>query len=366
MKHLNEENVVELTASALPVKTWNWLHVNDTRIKLPVELDHKYQEYLNIDTLPDGVLVMQEAMQADQSNNVQIQGAIGNEYDQWILNQEVDQYTFIINKTLIEDPIRIHMHMKDGLKKAVILNFNVKAGCSADVIIECDSADKGTGMLGVSALCNLEDAAHLSIHQVQMMGQGYQYISDIGANQDTDSKLDVVRVNLGAKNSYLGLKTSLNGKNAAFMSRLAYLSRDTQHMDVNDIVLHKGKKTLSDLNSEGVLLDQAEKNYKGTIDLQHGCAGAKGQELETVLLLSDDVINKTVPLILCGEEDVEGNHGASIGKIDEDTLLYMESRGIPQDQARLLIVSGRLDQIINKIPDAAIAERASTFIKEVF
>ncbi len=45
------------------------------------------------------------------------------------------------------------------------------------------------------------------------------------------------------------------------------------------------------------------------------------------LLLGEDVVNRTIPLILCAEEDVEGNHGASIGQLDEDILFYMNSEG---------------------------------------
>ena len=41
-------------------------------------------------------------------------------------------------------------------------------------------------------------------------------------------------------------------------------------------------------------------------------------------------MNQTIPLILCEEEDVEGNHGATIGKLDEELLFYLESRGIPE------------------------------------
>ena len=55
-------------------------------------------------------------------------------------------------------------------------------------------------------------------------------------------------------------------------------------------------------------------------------------------MLGDDVVNKTVPLILCAEENVVGNHGATIGELDEDTLFYFESRGISAAEAENIIV----------------------------
>ena len=76
------------------------------------------------------------------------------------------------------------------------------------------------------------------------------------------------------------------------------------------------------------------KLFRGSIDFVKGCAGSVGNEKEDVLLLGDDVVNQTIPLILCAEEDVEGNHGASIGELDEKTLFYLMSRGIYEGSSR--------------------------------
>ena len=84
------------------------------------------------------------------------------------------------------------------------------------------------------------------------------------------------------------------------------------------MALHEGKKTQSNMQAGGVLRDHAFKLYRGTIDFKWGAKGAVGNEKEDVLLLSNDVVNQTIPLILCAEEDVEGNHGATIGKLDDE------------------------------------------------
>ena len=75
-------------------------------------------------------------------------------------------------------------------------------------------------------------------------------------------------------------------------------------------------------------MERAKKVFRGTIDFKRGSAGSVGSENETVLLLGEDAENKTVPVILCAEENVEGSHGATIGELDEDTLFYFASRGI--------------------------------------
>ena len=69
------------------------------------------------------------------------------------------------------------------------------------------------------------------------------------------------------------------------------------------------------MTANGVLRDHAKEAVSRYHDFKKGAKGAKGDELEDVLLLDDGVQNQTIPLILCAEEDVEGNHGASIGSL---------------------------------------------------
>ena len=75
-----------------------------------------------------------------------------------------------------------------------------------------------------------------------------------------------------------------------------------------------------------------------------------GHESEDVLLFGPDARNRTAPLILCGEEEVEGQHAASIGRLDEEKLYYLRSRGLSEAQARRLMVDARFAPALDKIP----------------
>ena len=125
---------------------------------------------------------------------------------------------------------------------------------------------------------------------------------------------------------YQGCQTELLGNESSLQSDIGYLLQDDQRLDMNYVALHEGKRTNSEINASGVLKDASSKLFRGTIDFQHGSAESVGAEKEDVLLMGDDVVNQTIPLILCAEEDVEGNHGASIGELDEKTLFYLACR----------------------------------------
>ena len=66
--------------------------------------------------------------------------------------------------------------------------------------------------------------------------------------------------------------------------------------------------------------------------------------------MDPDVVNKTIPIILCEEEDVEGNHGATIGRMDEDTLYYMKSRGLDEEAIRTMMKPAYIDAVIRRFP----------------
>ena len=92
-------------------------------------------------------------------------------------------------------------------------------------------------------------------------------------------------------------------------------------------------------------------------------AGAVGNEKEDVLLLDDNVVNQTIPLILCAEEDVEGNHGATIGKLDEDLVFYLESRGMALAEIYKMMAKARIDAVLRFVPDEKTKADVASYLE---
>ena len=111
-------------------------------------------------------------------------------------------------------------------------------------------------------------------------------------------------------------------------------------------------------------MDAAEKIFRGTIDFVRGSADSVGAETEQVLLLGDDVVNKTIPVILCAEENVQGSHGAAIGELDEETLFY-SVRAAWTVHRQKIDSAAKLEAKIQKIGDADIEQKVKTQLAEV-
>lgn len=134
-------------------------------------------------------------------------------------------------------------------------------------------------------------------------------------------------------------------------------------LDMNYVALHEGKKSVSEIKTDGVLHENSKKLFRGTIDFKKGAAGAVGNEKEDVLLLDDDVVNQTIPLILCAEEDVEGNHGATIGKLDDDMVFYLESRGMELPKIYKMMAKARIDAVLRLVPDEKTKADVASYLE---
>ena len=161
------------------------------------------------------------------------------------------------------------------------------------------------------------------------------------------------------------LDGALPGKCAALRADLGYLARRSDTADIDLTVEQLGKSTVSEIHASGALMERAKKVFRGTIDFKRGSAGSVGSENETVLLLGEDAENKTVPVILCAEENVEGSHGATIGELDADTLFYFASRGIDRAAAEAILARAAVERLARMAEDEAFSARALGALAQV-
>ena len=214
---------------------------------------------------------------------------------------------------------------------------------------------RGGEHLHVRTVLRPEKDAVIRLVQVQAMDGGAVLRSEVSARCPEGSAVELYRLLPGRGDTYADDRLTL-ADGASLKAAMGYLGRDAQVIDLNLAVDHAGRDTRSDIDVSGALAGSAKKVFRGTINFKHGSAGSTGSEQETVLLLGDDVVNKTVPLILCVEENVEGTHGATIGALDEETLFYFESRGFDRAAAESLMARAAVERLAHDLGDEATAE----------
>ena len=172
-----------------------------------------------------------------------------------------------------------------------------------------------------------EKNAELNIILVNLMNTKSNNFLAIENEFEENAKINYTIVDFGGKHSITNYYSNLLGDNCDNQLNTIYLGKENQVFDLNYIGELRGKKSNIDIEVQGALKDTSKKHFKGTIDFKKGCKKATGNENEACMLLSDTAKSIALPMLLCSEEEVEGNHSSSAGKIGEKELFYIMSRG---------------------------------------
>lgn len=249
----------------------------------------------------------------------------------------------------------------DGAYSEKRVDIHAPEGQTVTVFETLRAEDK----LLVRTELHVEKDARVRLVQIQNTAQGSLLRLENNGRCAENAQVELIQILLGRGDVYSDGHFALNGTGAGFQAGIGYLGQKQQTVDLNLVVDHWGQKTTSEINAAGALKDDARKIFRGTIDFKKGSAGSVGNEQETVLMLGDGVVNKTVPLILCAEENVVGNHGATIGELDEDTLFYFESRGISAAEAENIMARAAIERLARTLQDETAQAAVLTELEEV-
>lgn len=205
--------------------------------------------------------------------------------------------------------------------------------------------------------------ANVTVKKVQLLGEGVQQIEHRYTKFEDDSKVEYINVELGGKENILYYDEDLIGERAELVHDLAYLGEKEQRFDISMLMSHIGKKTVSDIHTLGALSGKSKKAFRGTLDFIRGSVASEGAEEDTCLLLDPEVKSISLPLLLCKEDNVVGNHAASAGQLDQTKLFYLMSRGFSESEAKHIIVESMLRPIIDRIGNEDIEEAALAAVR---
>ena len=159
--------------------------------------------------------------------------------------------------------------------------------------------------------------------------------------------------------------SELLGEESNNILNTLYVGKNDNKLDYNYHIKNIASRTNSIMNTEGILSDNSYKQHKGIIDFIEGSKKSKGEELENCVLLSDKAISRSCPMLMCHEEDVDGSHGVSTGKLDRNKLFYLMSRGFDEKESKKIIIMANFNKIINNISNEAIKNQLIEIINQV-
>ena len=347
----------DIIINKLPVPTWTWLKVNDKRVAVPEVIARAEAE---VDSMPEEVKVGKVDFTSVCLGDVEL-GA-GEEFKKISHEAKTGGVSYTVPAGIkVTEPIRVSYDfssMNNG--EDISEGKNTAAGrLSRTSVVLGENAEltlvitfKGKIGFGANDIrIRAAKTAKLTLVEIFDLDEDSNFVDSIGGRYLEKGGLKLIQIKKGKGNVALSCSADLDGYKSTLDIDTGYLVTGEDKLDINYVARHRGAKTDTKINVSGVLRDKADKTFRGTIDFIKGCKTATGDEREDVLLMDEGVHNSTVPLILCAEEDVEGAHGASIGKISEEILTYFASRGIPEAEVTELMAKSRIDAVAGRIPD---------------
>ena len=242
-------------------------------------------------------------------------------------------YTFTDEETILVNNIEINTYKDADI--TIVYKSKTDKPCFHNSVIRLNTSP--------------EDKVNVNI--VNMLNNNSMHFESMESSLEDNTNLKYTIIDLGGKVSATNYFADIIGKEAKNDLKTIYLGIENQIKDINYIAHLKGEKTEGYIDVQGVLNGEAKKNFKGTLDFKRGCKGAKGDENEFCMLLSPKAKSIALPMLLCTEDDVEGNHSTASGKVDEKSLFYIMSRGLNEKEAIKLIVRARFNKILERIKD---------------
>ena len=283
------------------------------------------------------------------------------------LSEELEENVFYKANSQIAINVKENDNIKvtydfDDDNLQLVNQIDICATGNANIIIEYKSSTNKecfhNGVIKVFA----KENAKLNITVINLLNINSEHFEAMENILEDNSDLNYTIIDIGGKNSIQNYYSNIIGKSAKNDLKTIYLGSENQIKDINYIAELRGQKSFVDIDVQGALKENAKKNFKGTIDFKKGSKKAKGNENEFCMLLSEKAKSLALPMLLCTEDDVEGNHSTASGKVDKEQLFYIMTRGLSYKEAVKLIVRANFNKTIERILDEEVKQN---IIKEI-
>lgn len=335
----------KLKVNDTPVRTARNFKINNIEVEL--EIPEKIAEFKNVEIINEKSTIDSEV------SNLPLTYGNGKILEE--LNYETANSKIRIQTSSKKENIKIRYNFDDN-NVNLINQIEIVANGDTNVIIEYKSQTVQKCLHNGIIRTIADENAKLNVTIVNLLNEESDNFEAIENKLEKNSTVNYTIIDIGGKTSVSNYYSNIIGENADNDLKSIYLGIGEQRKDINYIAELRGTKTNIDIDVQGALKDSAKKNFKGTIDFKKGSKKAKGNENEYCVLLSDKAKSIALPMLLCTEEDVEGNHSTASGKVDEKQLFYIMTRGISYKEAVKLIVKSKFNKIIERISDEDLKE----------
>jgi Fe-S cluster assembly protein SufD len=255
----------------------------------------------------------------------------------------------------IKEPFLIDFAEKgDGVLSSPHVVVVLGEGARASVIHRITGEADGSAE---RILCNagldlvLSDNAALQYSEGQFLGPESLYFRHARTRGGRDSSLRHFDASLGGKLVKTRIDCGLAGRGSEAYLNGVYYCRGGQHMDIRTVQRHHSPSATSRAYYKGAVASGGRTVFQGLIEVDAGASGTDAYLTNRNLILGDAARSDSIPTLRIGNNDVRCSHGSTTGRLSEEELFYLESRGLSRAESREMLVVGYFEDLLDHAPE---------------
>jgi len=272
-------------------------------------------------------------------------------------------YLYLPRGAVLAQPVQL-LFVSHGNGTAVVSHPRVLVVAESQSQATLIETYVGEGAYFTNAVTEIVAGEGAVIEHVKLQGESDSafHIASIGVHQDRDSRYTSHSISMGGALTRNDLGTTLDAEGAGAIFNGLYMVTGRQHVDNHTSIDHAKPHCTSAELYKGILDGHSQGVFNGRILVRPDAQKTSSQQTNKNLILSEDALINTKPLLEIYANDVKCNHGATIGRLDENQVFYLRARGIDAKLARSLLTYAFASEVVGQIRQDLLRERLQQLI----
>lgn len=206
-------------------------------------------------------------------------------------------------------------------------------------------------------------SSHVDASSIQLLDERATYLSNKQVGASSDSHVNVTSILLGSTISRSRMDMAMTGRGASVEGFEVFFCNGRQRFDLESNLVHNAPDTTAALHARGVLKDQSQSIFKGMIKINHVAKNSSSYLAHHAMLLDKGARSDGIPGLDIETNEVKATHSASVAQVDDEQVFYLRARGLPEDEAKKMIILGFFEPVVSRIP-VEMAREGAKFIIE--
>ncbi len=206
-------------------------------------------------------------------------------------------------------------------------------------------------------------SSHVDASSLQLLDERGTYLSNKQVVAANDSHVNITSILLGSSVSRSRMNMVMEGRGSTVEGFEVFFCNGKQRFDLESNLVHNAPDTTAALHARGVLKDQSQSIFKGMIKINQSAKNANSYLAHHAMLLDKGARSDGIPGLDIETNEVKATHSASVAQVDEDQIFYLRARGLPEDEAKKMIIIGFFEPVVSRIP-VEMAREGAKFVIE--